>query len=84
MPRGLGIGQRVTSLGLLQAIGAYREKAGGDVELRCGVATIKLGLLRGLRSLGLPLYEITAREDAADGRNHLGRAPVGLHRGIGV
>ncbi len=58
MPRGFGIGQLVTTLGLLQAMGEYHEKAGAETALRCGVATIKLRLLKGLRSLGLPLHEI--------------------------
>jgi len=58
MPRGFGVGHLVTTLGLLQAMGAYREKAGEEAALRCGVATIKRRLLRGLRSMGLPLHEI--------------------------
>jgi hypothetical protein len=58
MPRGWGVGRLVTTLGLLQAMGQYHDRAGGDAPLRCGLATIKLRLLRGLRSVGLPLYEI--------------------------
>jgi hypothetical protein len=58
MPREFGIGQLVTMLGLLQAMAEYHEKDGAQAALRCGVATIKLRLLRGLRSLGLPLHEI--------------------------
>jgi len=58
MPRGFGVGQLLTTLGLLQAMGKYHEKATGQVPLRCGLATIELRLLRGLRSLGLPLHEI--------------------------
>jgi hypothetical protein len=58
MPRSFGIGQLVATLGLLQAMGEYREKGGEEAALHYGVATIKRRLLKGLRSLGLPLHEI--------------------------
>jgi hypothetical protein len=58
MPRGWGVGRLVTTLGLLQAMGQHHDRVAGDAPLRCGLATIKLRLLRGLRSIGLPLYEI--------------------------
>jgi hypothetical protein len=60
MPRGWGVGQLITTLGLLQAMGEYHKGAAGQAPLRCGLATIKRRLLRGLRSLGLPLYEISS------------------------
>jgi hypothetical protein len=60
MPRGWGVGQLVTTLGLLQAMGRYHQRAEGTAPLRCGLATIKLRLLRGLKSVGLPLYEIAS------------------------
>ncbi len=58
MPRGLGVGQLVTTLGLLQAMAKHHETASDQAPLRCGLATVKLRLLRALRSLGLPLHEI--------------------------
>ncbi len=58
MPRGWGVGQLVTTLGLLQAMGEYHNKAAGAALLRCGLATIKLRLLRGLRSIGLRISVI--------------------------
>ena len=54
MPHGFGMVRLLTTLGLLQAMAWYHEKAG----LICGVATIKRRLLRGLTSMGLPLHHI--------------------------
>jgi hypothetical protein len=61
MPRGWGVSQLVTTLGLLRAMGEYHDNTGRTAPLRCGLATIKLRLLRGLRSAGLPLDEIPSR-----------------------
>jgi hypothetical protein len=58
MPRGFGVDQLVTTFGLRQVISEYHERAAGQEPLRVGLATIKRSLLRDLRSLGLPLYEI--------------------------
>jgi hypothetical protein len=60
MPRGWGVGQLVTTLGLLQAMGEHHVRGARQAPLRVGLATIKRRLLRGLRSLGLPLHEIVS------------------------
>lgn len=53
-PRGVITGRLTTALGLLLAIGEYSERN----HLRCGLATIKLRLLRALEASGLRLHEI--------------------------
>lgn len=54
-PASLPIGRLAITFGLMQALADYARSH----DLHCGLATIKLRLLRALKGAGLPLHEIS-------------------------